>query len=140
MTAKTYLNQLRSLEATIAARKAEAERLKAERTYLQGISYDSDRVQHSASHNAQFEHLADIIADTERHITELARKRHLIISQIDGLQRPEYVEILQLRYIERQRFEAIACTMGYTYSWTIQLHGIALQAFAKKYLSGENSE
>ena len=70
MTAKTYLNQLRSLEATIAARKAEAERLKAERTYLQGVSYDSDRVQHSASHNAQFEHLADIIADTERHITE----------------------------------------------------------------------
>ena len=140
MTAKTYLNQLRSLEATIAARKAEAERLKAERTYLQGVSYDKDRVQSSSSHNAQFEKLADIIADTERSVVELAEKRHRIITEIDGLEKPEYVEILQLRYLERQRFEVIACTMGYTYSWTVQLHGIALQAFAKKYLNDEKSE
>ena len=140
MSAKNYLNQLRTLEAIISARKAEVEKLKAERTYLKGVSYDSDRVQSSGSPGAQFEHLADIIADAERHIIELAEKRHRIISEIDGLQKPEYVEILKLRYLEHERFEAIACTMKYTYSWTIQLHGIALQAFAKKYLNGEKSE
>ena len=140
MNAKNYLNQLRTLEMTIAARKAEVERLKAERTYLKGVSYDGDRVQSSGSPGAQFERIADIIADTERNVVELAEKRHRIITEIDGLEKPEYVEILQLRYLERQRFESIACTMGYTYSWTVQLHGIALQAFAKKYLSGANSE
>ena len=140
MNAKNYLNQLRTLEMTIAARKAEVERLKAERTYLKGVSYDSDRVKTSGTPGAQFERLADIIADTERNVVELAEKRHKIITEIDGLEKPEYVEILQLRYLERQRFESIACTMGYTYSWTVQLHGIALQAFAKKYLSGANSE
>lgn len=140
MNAKNYLNQLRTLEMTIAARKAEVERLKAERTYLKGVSYDGDRVQTSGSPGAQFERIADIIADTERNVVELAEKRHRIITEIDGLEKPEYVEILQLRYLERQRFESIACTMGYTYSWTVQLHGIALQAFAKKYLNDGNSE
>lgn len=140
MNAKNYLNQLRTLEMTIAARKAEVERLKAERTYLKGVSYDGDRVQTSGTPGAQFERLADIIADTERNVVELAEKRHRIITEIDGLEKPEYVEILQLRYLERQRFEVIACTMGYTYSWTVQLHGIALQAFAKKYLNDEKSE
>ena len=65
MSAKNYLNQLRTLEAIISARKAEVEKLKAERTYLKGVSYDSDRVQSSSSPGAQFEHLADIIADAE---------------------------------------------------------------------------
>ena len=137
MTAKQYLNQLRSLEASINARKAEAEKLRQERTYLQGVSYDKDRVQSSPTHNAQFEHLADIIADTERSITELAQKRHRIISQIEKLSKPEYVEILQLRYLEYQRFESIACTIGYSYIHVIRLHGEALMDFTKRYLQDD---
>lgn len=135
MNAKYYLSQLRGLEATIAVRKAEVERLIKERTYLQGVSYDKDRVQSSASHNAQFEKLADIIADTERSVVELAEKRHRIIEQINGLQKPEYIELLQLRYLERQKFEAIACTMGLSYVRVTHLHGEALLAFQKKYLT-----
>ena len=137
MTAKQYLNQIRSLEASINARKAEAEKLRQERTYLQGVSYAKDRVQSSASHNAQFEHLADIIADTERSITELAQKRHRIISQIEQLESPAHVEILQLRYLEYQRFESIACTMGYSYIHVIRLHGEALMSFTKKYMKDD---
>ena len=133
MTAKAYLTQLRTLEVRIAARKAEADKLRQERTYLQGVSYDKDRVQASASHNAQFERLADIIADTERGITELAQRRHLILSQIDGLQKPEWVELLQLRYVEYQCFEAIACTMGYSYPRIVHIHGEALAAFTRLY-------
>lgn len=135
MNAKNYLNQLRTLEMTIAARKAEVERLKAERTYLKGVSYDSDRVQTSGSPGAQFERLADIIADTERNVVELAEKRHRIINQINGLQKPEYIELLQLRYLEHQKFEAIACTMGLSYVRVTHLHGEALLAFQKKYLT-----
>ena len=135
MNAKYYLSQLRGLEATIAARKAEVERLNKERTYLKGVCYDGDRVQSSASHNAQFEKLADIIADTERSVVELAEKRHRIINQINGLQKPEYIELLQLRYLEHQKFEAIACTMGLSYVRVTHLHGEALLAFQKKYLT-----
>lgn len=134
MTAKQYLNQLRSLEMSIITRKAEADKLRQERTYLQGVSYDKDRVQSSPTHNAQFEHLADIIADTERTITELAKKRHRIISQIEQLENPAYVEILQLRYLEYQRFESIACSMGYSYTRIIHLHGEALLDFTKHFL------
>ena len=135
MNAKHYLLQLRKLEAAIAARKAEVERLTSERTYLQGLSYDKDRVQSSASHNAQFERIADIIADTERSVVELAEKRHKIIAQIEALEKPEHVEVLQLRYIEQERFESIACTMGKSYTRVIHIHGEALEEFRKKYLS-----
>lgn len=137
MTAKQYLNQLRSLEISISTRKAEAEKLRQERTYLQGASYDKDRVQSSPTHNAQFEHLADIIADTERSITELAKKRHRIINQIEQLENPAYVEILQLRYLEYQRFESIACSMGYSYIHVIRLHGEALMDFTRRFLKDD---
>lgn len=135
MNAKQYLSQLRGLEAIIAARKTEAAKLRQERTYLQGVSYDKDRVQTSGNHNAQFEKLADIIADTERETVRLAQKRHLIISQIEHLGNAQYVELLQLRYLEYQKFEAIACTMGLSYVRVTHLHGEALLAFQKKYLT-----
>lgn len=139
MNAKQYLSQLRSLDRKIAARMEEVKRLKAERTFLQGVSYDRDRVQTSATGNAQFERLADIITDTERKVVELARLRHRIMMQIEAMDKPEHTEILQLRYVENERFEAIACTMGYTYSWTVQLHGHALQAFYNKWLKPQEN-
>ena len=68
-------------------------------------------------------------------MVELAEKRHRIINQINGLQKPEYIELLQLRYLEHQKFEAIACTMGLSYVRVTHLPGEALLAFQKKYLT-----
>ena len=49
MNAKQYLNQLRTIEAVIRARKGQLERLRKEQTFLPGIAYDTERVQTSAN-------------------------------------------------------------------------------------------
>ena len=39
-----------------------------------------------------------------------------------------------IRHIDDERFEAIACSMGYSYGRIVHMHGEALQAFGRKYL------
>ena len=133
MNAKQYLNQLRTLESVIRARKGQLERLRKEQTFLPGISYDSDRVQTSANHDPMKP--SDRLLDLEREIAakiEFAeRMRSRIIDEIESLQNPLYVSVLLNRYIHEKKFEVIACDMGYSYVYVTHLHGEALQAFAQ---------
>ena len=59
---------------------------------------------------------------------------HDIINEIEGMSNPNHIELLKLRYIDNERFEAIACTMGYSYDHVIRMHGEALAAFGHMYL------
>ena len=133
MNVKMYLNQLRTLEAVIRARKKQLNRLRQERTYLSGVSYDSDRVQSSG--NTDQMKGSDVLIDLEIEIADKVRAavalREKIISEIERLQNPQYVRLLLYRYIDGMRFEQIACEMGYSYVRVAHLHGEALQEFAK---------
>ena len=133
MNVKMYLNQLRTLEAVIRARKKQLNRLRQERTYLSGVSYDSDRVQSSG--NTDQMKGSDVLIDLEIEIADKVRAavalREKIISEIEQLQNPQYVRLLLYRYIDGMRFEQIACEMGYSYVRVAHLHGEALQEFAK---------
>ena len=143
MDAKRYLRQIRVMETRISMRQRQIRDLRRSMSYLRSMDYSADRVQttpNGSGFTTEAIRLADLEMEAEKHIRECEALRAKIVHQIEGLENPNYIELLKLRYIDDERFEAIACTMGYTYSWTIQLHGIALQAFAKKYLSGGNSE
>lgn len=133
MNVKMYLNQLRTLEAVIRARKKQLDRLREERTYLSGVSYDSDRVQSSG--NTDQMKGSDVLIDLEIEIADKVRAavalREKIIGEIEQLQNPQYVQLLMYRYIDGMRFEQIACEMGYSYVRVTHLHGEALQEFAK---------
>ena len=133
MNAKQYLNQLRTLESVIRARKGQLELLREEQTFISAVSYDSDKVQTSG--NTDPMRGVDRLLSLEQEITQKVeaaeRIRSRIIDEIESLQNPLYVTILIKRYVEGLNFEKIADQMRYSYMYVIHLHGEALQEFAK---------
>ena len=133
MNAKQYLNQLRTIEAVIRARKGQLERLRKEQTFLPGIAYDMERVQTSANPDPMkpSDRLLDLEREIAAKIETAERMRSRIIDEIESLQNPLYVTILIERYVEGLNFEKIADQMRYSYMYVIHLHGEALQNFAQ---------
>ena len=136
MTAKEYLNQLGMLEDRIRRRKKHLEALKADITYMKGMSYDGVRVQSSPSGESsalkQVERIADIEAVLAREMTEYHNMRRKITLEIEQLSDTRFQEILTDRYIERMSLQEIADEMGYSYAWIKRLHNLALYYFTKK--------
>lgn len=137
MTAKEYLSQIRKAEIMIRIRAAELQKLKENTAYISAIRYDKVRVQTSPGGSGigkDVEESVSLQLDIEKRIRKLTKKRHDIINQIEGLENPNHIELLKLKYIDDERFEAIACSMGYSYGRIVHMHGEALQAFGRKYL------
>lgn len=132
MNAKQYLNQLRTLESVIRARKGQLERLRAEQTFISAVSYDADRVQTSGNTDPMrgVDRLLSLEQEIAQKVEAAERIRSRIIDEVESLQNPLYVSILLHRYIDGLKFEEIACDMGYSYVYVTHLHGEALQAFA----------
>ena len=137
MTAKEYLSKIRKAEIMIRIRAAELQKLKENTAYISAIRYDKVRVQTSPGGSGiskAVEESVSLQLDIEKRIRKLTKKRHDIINQIEGLENPNHIELLKLKYIDDERFEAIACSMGYSYGRIVHMHGEALQAFGRKYL------
>lgn len=137
MTAKEYLSQIRKAEIMIRIRAQELQKLKEDTAYISAIRYDKVRVQTSPDGSGISKAVEDSVSlqlEIEKRIQRLTKKRHDIITQIEGLENPNYIELLKLKYIDDERFEAIACSMGYSYGRIVHMHGEALQAFGRKYL------
>lgn len=141
MNAKTYLNQLRSLEAAISSRKAQLDRLRQERTYLSAVSYDRDRVQASANGDVMkgSDKLIDLELEIGQKVAESVQVREQIIGQVQRLENPQYVILLLHRYVDGMRFERIAVEMNYSYERIRHMHGEALQAFENLFQNGVKS-
>lgn len=135
MTTKQYLNQIRRADLRLAQRKRELDELRANMTYLTGISYDGVRVQ--TSNVSTGFRIPEDIADKElaicRMISDISDLRHRIIGEIESLEDVRHVQILMDRYVNYRTFEQIACDMGYSYVHTIRIHGDALREFAQKH-------
>lgn len=137
MTAKEYLSQIRKAEIMIRIRAEELQKLKENTAYISAIRYDKVRVQTSPGGSGiskAVEESVSLQLDIEKRIRKLTKKRHEIINQIEQMKNPNHVEVLKLRYIDGERFEAIACSMGYSYDHIIRMHGEALQAFGRMFL------
>lgn len=66
-----------------------------------------------------------------REIDKLIRLKSEIVEEIYNLKDERFVQILYKRYIEYKEFILIAGEIGYTYQYTILLHGLALKSFVK---------
>ena len=138
MTAKEYLSQIRKAEIIIRIRAQELQRLKEDTAYISAIRYDKVRVQTSTDGSGiskAVEESVSLQLEIEKRIQRLTKKRHDIITQIEGLKNTNHIELLKLRYIDGERFEAIACSMGYSFDRIRHMHGEALQAFGRQYLN-----
>lgn len=138
MTAKEYLKEIKKLDISIDQKQIEYETLKGSRTYVGGMDYSAERVQTSPD-GSGFTRISDHLADMQREINDEIDQwhdmRHERIGQIQQLSKVEYVDILFRRYVQYQSLETIASELGFSYNYTCNLHGEALQAFTEKFLT-----
>lgn len=138
MTAKEYLKEIRKIDISIDQKQIEYETLKGSRTYVGGMDYSAERVQTSPD-GSGFTRISDHLADMQREINDEIDQwhdmRHERIGQMQQLSKVEYVDILFRRYVQYQSLETIASELGFSYNYTCNLHGEALQAFTEKFLT-----
>ena len=137
MRAKEYLRQLGRLDHAVRSRMKHLEILKADMTYIKGMSYDAVRVQTSPSGESQslkqVEEIADLEAQIVRELAAYHRLRHKIVTEIEQLPDLRYQEILTMRYIDGMSLQEIADEMGYAYQTIRMLHGHALSMYENLY-------
>lgn len=93
-----------------------------------------DMVTGGSSHDRMSTTIAKIV-DLENEINAkvdiLVDKKARIVRLLEKVRHPDYLKVLQLRYIEYDTFEEIAAEMHYSYCWICRLHGRALQVVGK---------
>ena len=135
-TAKEYLSKIRKLDIQVAQRITELNQMRERLSIITGIDYSKDRVQTMPSTgNKQIEAIVDMENEILRLVQEETETKHKIIGEIQQLENPIYVDILFRRYVECHSFEKISCDMGYVYNYVCNLHGEALEDFAKQVLN-----
>lgn len=141
--AKDYLSQIRTMKDAIDRCYDHIEELYHEASGVKAIVYDKDRVQVSPSNKLE-ELMARIDEEAEkwaRMRVRYDRKLRKVTEQIRRMPNPTHAEILRLRYLDSDKdgrmltFEAISCRMGYSYGRIKHLHGEALEAFRRRYLT-----
>lgn len=131
--AKDYLLQIRLLDAQIDCMLSNVDSL---RESLLRITpqLKQDVVTGGSSHDRMSSTIAKIV-DLEKEINikvdAYIDKKAQIIRMLEKVRNPDYLQLLQKRYIEYQSLEEIAAEKHYTYRWICELHGRALQTFAK---------
>ena len=143
MTAKEYLSKIQTYKRIMQSYSERIEELYQEASGMKAIVYDRDRVQVSPENRLE-KIFAQIDAEAEKYAKARVRYEKEVrkrTEQIAGMERTEYAEILRLRYIETDRdgrmmsLEEISCRMHRSYPNVKHLHGWALNAFQRKYLS-----
>lgn len=136
MTAKDYLNQLYKLRAKIEIANTELQEAERMMMYIKVVVCDEIRVQTSpgTSGNAQAEAIVDKQLKLQKDVQRYLTLMHTIAAQISGMGNATYSRLLYLRYMQDKSLYDIADLMGYSYPSIKRLHGIALKAFARKYL------
>lgn len=135
MKAKTYLEQLEILDTKINQKQMQLSDLKLKSTSTGGISY-GERVQTSPSGDSLCNAVTRYVAleqEINDDIDHFVDKKNVIINQIHALSDVKYIKLLFMRYVQFKRLEVIAVEMNYSYQYTKELHGVALQEFQNTY-------
>lgn len=143
MTAKEYLLEIQKFKRTADALGEKAEALRTEMEGLKAITYDRDRVQVSPTNRVE-ELMPRLVELEEKYgdaILEYHKAVQIRTQQIAEIGREDYFAILKMRYIDERKdrrrysFMEIAKHLHLSYDRAIHLHGEALQAFKRKFLS-----
>lgn len=142
MTAKEYLMKIQIHKRSIESIQQKIEMLYNEAAGIKAIVYDKDHVQTSPENRFE-EMMIRIDAECSKWVRMRIRYEREVrkrVNQINKLGNPDYSELLMLRYVDledgRQRsLEEIAYRMHKSYPRIKHMHGEALEAFRRKYLS-----
>lgn len=137
MTAKEYLNKIRSLDFQIGKKKEQLQNLKMLRGSIRGFDYSGVKVQTSA-HGDETINRALEIMELEKDITnkmiQLEKTRCDVMEEIASLKNEYYIEVLTMRYCDLYSLEQIAVTMHLSFDRTAHIHLEALDSFQKNVL------
>lgn len=142
-TAKEYLLEIQRLKKRCISLQLKLDELRTQAAGVKAITYDKDKVQTSPHNN--LEHMMLRIVDLEgkyiKTIADYHAAIHLREKQIERLQNPDYEELLRLRYVEendkgqQMTLEEIAFRTGRSFTRVRHMHGEALEAFRRQYLT-----
>lgn len=133
MTAKEFLNRIRTINILIDCKIEQVTRL---RVLLTGgaIRYDKEKVQSSVSNDTMLNTVAKIIeleeqinADIDLLVDYKSRARNLIEQLSNDIEKI----ILYKRYFDNKTFEQISVECNYGWRHTCRLHGNALNSLSK---------
>lgn len=138
MTAKEYLRQLWNLDREITIKYRELETLRAQ-IGIRAMPDPNENIGHSGNTSDPVADIVTKIIQMEtclnRKIDKLIDLRATITDQIDSMDNRTYRMILTCRYVLMMTWEQVSESIGYDVRHCTRLHGCALQAFTKQYMS-----
>ena len=128
MEAKEYLEQARYLDMRINAKLAVRAKFKVQSSKFkdEGISPALEDLLCGGGRK-----WAELEAEIDREIDELAELKLKITQLIRRVSKPEYRTVLELRYLCFWSWEKIALNMGYSPAHIYRIHTEALEAFSE---------
>lgn len=136
MTAKQYLRQVRKAQLQI---QRLTEEIEERRTAITSTAAPilGDRVQTSPSDHfaAAMAQLVDLDMRRAEEMLDYLILKDKISEQVRSIEPELYQTVLYKRYINAMSLRKIAEEEGYSYDWICHVHGDALLAFSKKFLT-----
>lgn len=136
MTAKQYLRQVRKAQLQI---QRLTEEIEERRTAITSTAAPilGDRVQTSPSDHfaAAMAQLMDLDMRRAEEMLDYLILKDRISEQVRSIEPELYQTVLYKRYINAMSLRKIAEAEGYSYDWICHVHGDALLAFSKKFLT-----
>lgn len=136
MTAKQYLRQVRKAQLQI---QRLTEEIEERRTAITSTAAPilGDRVQTSPSDHfaAAMAQLMDLDMRRAEEMLDYLILKDKISAQVRSIEPELYQTVLYKRYINAMSLRKIAEEEGYSYDWICHVHGDALLAFSKKFLT-----
>lgn len=133
MTAKEYLQQVRTIDERINCKLADVARLQDMATRITPIMREDDGASGGGcSHDRLADTVAKIVdlkAEIDWDVDRLVDKKKEVSSLLDKLTDRRYYAVLFRRYILFETFEQIACEMNCSWRNACYLHGQALDVF-----------
>ncbi|MFR1397273.1 MAG: DUF1492 domain-containing protein [Megasphaera micronuciformis] len=134
MTAKEYLEYIRSLETRLRMKEERIAQLQHDICSLQALDYAKDKITGGSPIDVsdKIVRLDELIRDTNREWDELIEMREQAKTLIAKLESATQQEVLTKRYIQNKRWEQIAVEMNITWRHTFRIHRAALDGFSQK--------
>lgn len=134
MTAKEYLEYIRSLETRLRMKEERIAQLQHDICSLQALDYAKDKITGGSPIDVsdKIARLDELIRDTNREWDELIEMREQAKSFISKLESATQQEVLTKRYIQNKRWEQIAVEMNITWRHTFRIHRAALEGVSQK--------
>lgn len=133
MTAKEYLEYIRSLEIRLRMKEERIAQLQHDICSLQALDYAKDKITGGSPIDVsdKIARLDELIRDTNREWDELIEMREQAKALISKLESAKQQEVLTRRFLQNEKWEVIAVKMEITWQGTWQLFYRALKNFQK---------